>query len=305
MTDIVAEDRPGEKLLQYSFALTGRLLRLPRVQAALKGLLLLGLGIFLLTRLTSGTLNFYISDRFEWLTVAAVLGLFVVGGSYRYLLREAGHTPAAPDSAESDGAVPDSTVAEGSDEAGSLAGEDSHDHSHDHSHALGLSGFLLISLPIILGLLVPPRPLGVAALQNREVSAGGLGSVLPAAVRSAQVQDSRERTILDWVLAFHEGRRPAETDIADVIGFVYLADSSDEVEFTLTRFVVGCCAADAMAVGLPVSLAAGLPPEEELEEGQWVRVSGRFATPAGNELPVLMAEQLEAVPEPSQPYLYP
>lgn len=273
----------------------GRLLRLPRVQAALKGLLLLGLGIFLLTRLTSGTLNFYISDRFEWLTVAAVLGLFVVGGSYRYLFREAGHRAA----------VPDSTVAEGSDEAGSLAGEDSHDQSHHHSHALGWSGFLLISLPIILGLLVPPRPLGVAALQNREVSAGGLGSVLPAAVRSSQVQDSRERTILDWVLAFHQGRRPAETDIADVIGFVYLDDSSEEAEFTLTRFVVGCCAADAMAVGLPVSRVSGLPSEGELEEGQWVRVSGRFATPTGNELPVLMAEQLEAVPEPSQPYLYP
>ena len=285
------QDRTGEEVAQDSVTTTGRLLRLPKVQAALKGLLLLGLGIFLFTRITSGTLNYYISQRFDWLTVAAVLGLIVVGLSYRYLLQEVEDTDAA-----SDDPAP---VRSG--EAGPPAGED----DHHHGHALGWSGFLLISLPIILGLLVPPRPLGVAALQNREISAGGLGSILPAAVGSSLVQESSERTILDWVLAFHQGERPAETDTADVVGFVYLDDAADEAEFTLTRFVVGCCAADAMAVGLPVSLADGLPSGGELEEGQWVRVVGQFAVSTGNSIPVLVAEQLEAVPEPNQPYLYP
>ncbi len=261
-------------MTQDSATITGRLLRLPKVQAALKGLLLLGLGIFLFTRITSGTLNYYISQRFDWLAIAAVMGLIVVGLSYRRLLQEADDTLAAPD-------------------------------DHDHSHALSWSGFLLISLPIILGLLVPPRPLGVAALQNRELSIGGLDSVLPAAVGSSLVQESSERTILDWVLAFHQGERPAETDTADVVGFVYLDDAADEAEFTLTRFVVGCCAADAMAVGLPVSVAAGLPSEGALEEGEWVRVVGQFAASTGNSIPVLVAERLEVVPEPNQPYLYP
>lgn len=281
---------------QDSVTITGRLLRLPKVQAALKGLLLLGLGIFLFTRLTTGTLNYYISQRFDWLTVAAVLGLIVVGLSYRYLLQEAEDRP-------------DDLAPERSGAAGSTAAGDSHQHSHgqshDHGHALGWSGFLLLSLPIILGLLVPPRPLGVAALQNREISGGGLDSVLPAAVGSSLVRESSERTILDWVLAFHQGERPVETDTADVVGFVYLDEAADEAAFTLTRFVVGCCAADAMAVGLPVSLAAGLPSAEALEEGQWVRVVGRFAASTGNSIPVLLAEQLEAVPEPNQPYLYP
>ena len=279
--------------------MTGRLLRLPKVQAAVKGLLLLGLGIFLFTRITTGTLNYYISQRFDWLTIAAVLGLIVVGLSYRYLLQEAEDSDAA-----SDDLAPDR-----SGEAGSAAAEDSHqhshDHGHDHSHALGWSGLVLISLPIVLGLLVPPRPLGVAALQNREISGGGLDSVLPAAAGSTLVKESSERTILDWVLAFHQGERPAETDTADVVGFVYLDDASEEAAFTLTRFVVGCCAADAMAVGLPVSLTAGLPSEEALEDGQWVRVVGRFAASTGNSIPVLLAEQLDAVREPNQPYLYP
>jgi len=275
--------------------MTGRLLRLPKVQAALKGLLLLGLGIFLFTRITTGTLNYFISQRFDWLTVAAVLGLVVVGLSYRYLLQEAEDTPAS-----SDDSAPDRAVENGFSAAG-----DNQQQSHDHGHALGWSGLVLISLPIVLGLLVPPRPLGVAALQNREISGGGLDSVLPAAAGSTLVRESSERTILDWVLAFHQGERPAETDTADVVGFVYLDDAADEAAFTLTRFVVGCCAADAMAVGLPVSLAAGLSSEEALEEGQWVRVVGQFAASTGNSIPVLLAEQLEAVPEPNQPYLYP
>ena len=281
---------------QDSATITGRLLRLPKVQAALKGLLLLGLGIFLFTRITTGTLNYYISQRFDWLTIAAVLGLIVVGLSYRYLLQEAEDKPDDP--------APERSGEVGSSAAGDSQ-QQSHDHGHDHSHALGWSGLVLISLPIVLGLLVPPRPLGVAALQNREISAGGLDSVLPAAAGSTLVKESSERTILDWVLAFHQGDRPAETDTADVVGFVYLDEAADEAAFTLTRFVVGCCAADAMAVGLPVSLAAGLPSEEALEDGQWVRVVGRFAASTGNSIPVLLAEQLEAVPEPNQPYLYP
>ena len=75
---MLAKDRIGEEVLRNIAKMTRKQLRLPKVQAALKGLLLLGLGIFLLTRITSGTLNFYISQRFDWLTIAAVLGLFIV-----------------------------------------------------------------------------------------------------------------------------------------------------------------------------------------------------------------------------------
>ena len=278
-----------------------RLLRLPRVQMALKAMLLFGLGIFLLTRITSGALNFYISDRFGWLTILAVLGLFVVGGSYYYLF------------GRRQGPRMESAATKFRDAEQTPAGDDGHGHpshsDHQHGHVLGWVGFVIISLPILLGLLVPPRPLGVAALQTREISVGGVDSVLPAAVRSTLLKASSERTILDWVLAFHEGQWPAETDIADVTGFVYHDDNADGRQFTVTRFVVGCCAADAMAVGLPVSVdaarASGQPSVDELEEGQWVRVVGRFAAAAGNALPVLVAEQLDSVPEPSQPYLYP
>ena len=105
----------------------GKQLRLPKVQAALKGMLLLGLGIFLLTRITSGTLNYYISQRFDWLTVAAIMGLILVAGSYRYLLR----------GDEQGSAGPDSSVPERAGEADSAAGED----NHDHSHTLGWAGF--------------------------------------------------------------------------------------------------------------------------------------------------------------------
>lgn len=265
-------------------------LRLSGVQIFLKLALLCGLGLFLLTRFTSGTLNYYISQRFDWLTVTAVMGLFVVASGYLPTV--------AP-------AVPGRPIQDGGASSTSLPGEG----GHDHSHALGWVGLALISLPILLGLLVPPRPLGVAALQNREVSAGALDSVLPAAVRSSLERSGKERTILDWVLAFHEGEWPQESEAADVVGFVYHDEEASGERFTVTRFVVGCCAADAMAVGLQVepgaAEVAGLTLEDGLEAGQWVRVVGRFAAPVGDAMPVLVAERLEAVPEPGQPYLYP
>ena len=46
---MLAKDRIGEEVLRNIAKMTRKQLRLPKVQAALKGLLLLGLGIFLLT----------------------------------------------------------------------------------------------------------------------------------------------------------------------------------------------------------------------------------------------------------------
>ena len=121
-----------------------------RVQTSLKALLLLGLGFFLFTRLTGGTLYFYISERFGWLTVVAALGLFVLGISYRTGRHyEEAEAVAGCEHDHADGHP-------GHDHSG-------HDHSgHDHpghDHAIGWGGLLIVALPILFGLLIPPRPL--------------------------------------------------------------------------------------------------------------------------------------------------
>jgi uncharacterized membrane protein YcgQ (UPF0703/DUF1980 family) len=47
------------------------------------------------------------------------------------------------------------------------------------------------------------------------------------------------------------------------------------------------------------------PQIGDLEDGDWVRVGGRFREEVGAQAPILFAETVETVPAPSQPYLYP
>ncbi|MEZ4657849.1 MAG: hypothetical protein R2911_09775 [Caldilineaceae bacterium] len=42
-----------------------------------------------------------------------------------------------------------------------------HDHA-DHDHSLHWGGLLIVILPVALGILVPPQPLGVSALATRD-----------------------------------------------------------------------------------------------------------------------------------------
>ena len=48
----------------------------------IKGLVLLAMAFFLFSRITNGTLFFYINNRFAWLTFMAVIGFFLVAVGY-------------------------------------------------------------------------------------------------------------------------------------------------------------------------------------------------------------------------------
>lgn len=269
----------------------------PRLETALKALLLLGTGYFLFNRITTGTLSFYINERFSTYTVFAVIGLLVVGLSYPL----ARHKPA-------EGAHDEEHDPHASGHFLDLP-EHAHEHSHDHRHDHGLtwSGVFIVALPLVLGLLVSPRPLGVAAMAGREVNVvSGTHSAMPAAVQAAAAKASTERNILDWTQAFQLVENPAQHfagEQADVIGFVYRDERFGADEFFLTRFVVSCCVADAAVVGLVVRA----PPGANLEADQWIRVTGAFApgTFEGAAVPILVADSITPAEIPDHPYLYP
>jgi putative membrane protein len=68
------------------------------------------------------------------------------------------------------------------------------------------------------------------------------------------------------------------------------------------RFVLSCCVADAAPVGLVVQTADAI----QLEEDQWVDVTGHFIVDTfdGTEMPILVADTLTETEPPAQPYLY-
>jgi putative membrane protein len=248
------------------------------MKPSLKALVLIGMGLFLYSRIYTGTLLFYISERFAWLTLLAALGFIVVGASYRY---RAAQTQ-AHDNEPHD-----------------------HDHAgHQHGH-LSWGGLGLIVLPIILGLLVPPKPLGAAAMGNREFEVGAVNSATAPKTSQVFARPGIEKNVLDWLIDFRLSQDPASfnNQEAKVIGFVYRDGRFAEDEFMASRFVVSCCAADAT----PMGLVTRWPEAGALANDTWVEIKGRFQAGEfdGEQTPILVAETVTSVDVPDQPYLYP
>ncbi len=239
----------------------------------LKIVLLLLLGVFLLLRVVDGTVLYYINQRFVVLTGLAAGGFVLVAASYIL-----------------------------------VSGRQAHDHSHDHDHGdVTWAGLLLVALPLLLGWLVPSRPLGAAAIGNREINIGQMGalaSVAPPQADNSMGLVAGEKNILDWLHDFQSSSDPADFagQEVHVVGFVYRDGRFPADSFMVARFTVSCCVADAAPIGLIVRWpdAASLPAD------QWVDVTGHFAVGDfdGQQVPILVVDDLTLVQPPAQPYLY-
>jgi putative membrane protein len=238
------------------------------LQGWLKTALLLGLGLYFVYNILSGNLTNYINARFMWLSyVAAALFLLIGGFIALNMLRP----------------------------------RSSGDH-HDHNHGSISWGVLaVVSIPLVLGTLIPSRPLGAEAID------GNLGFNSAAATGGATTFtiSPLNRNVLDWLRVFNTAEDYADLNgqPADVIGFVYYEPHFGEDKFMVARFTVSCCVADASAIGLPTHWE----DTSALEQGQWVRVQGTMQVGEfrGDNLPILQASSIELIDQPEHPYLYP
>ena len=245
-----------------------------RMNRSFQGLLLLGLCIFFASKAVNGQITWYINARFIPLTLFGILFLAILAQTVFTEVRR---------SRQQDGNE-----------------EYNHHHEHEHSSA----GLWIMLIPLLIGVLIPPRPLDSSAFTSK-----GLNSNTPlvSADSSAQLfeTESEERNILDWLKLFTYNEDVVQfTDQkASVIGFVYFDESLGENQFYISRFVVSCCAADGFAIAIPVqwnNLAA-------LEQDSWVQVKGTIEPIIIDErnVPLLIAESIQSVPIPEQPYLFP
>jgi uncharacterized repeat protein (TIGR03943 family) len=159
-----------------------------------------------------------------------------------------------------------------------------------------------VAIPLLLGVLVPPQPLGAQAVSRRELNVDGVGL---GGGEQMMVQEGRERNILDWLRAFSAAEDPISLagQEAQVVGFVYHDDTLARDQFMLSRFVVSCCVADATVLGLIVSWS----DSHQLPADTWVEVTGHFAFDPNKEepTPMLIADGVIPTAPPIQPYLYP
>ena len=165
----------------------------------------------------------------------------------------------------------------------------------------------LVALPLLVGLLIPARPLGSAAAAVR-----GINTASPLTARSgaeaaseAAALPSNQRSVLDWIRVFKYAADPAEFSgqPADVVGFVYRDIRLEDGQFMVARFSLTCCVADAVAIGMLVDW----PDEANIPENVWVRVRGPVSVGQfdGQTVSLIKAESVEEIPQPEQPYLFP
>ncbi len=241
----------------------------------LKALILILLAIFFFQKFYSGTLFYYIGPRFTWLAVVAAMLLIALAGSFN--LVDLQHS-----------------------EAGVPLHRSEHDPGHEQANAWPL---LIVALPLILGWLIPARPLGANAVPNRGISTS-VATAADTAASTLTIVPS-ERNVLDWVRAMSQSPDPAALtgQQADVVGFVYRDVRFADNQFMVGRFTLTCCVADATAIGIVVQSE----DSSQFAADSWVRVRGTFAEGVldGNPLPVLFASEITPVEPPEQPYLFP
>ena len=253
---------------------------------------LLGLAAFIIIRLATGQINLYLRAPMTGILCASILFLFLMVWSYGMQPEESPHSGETDD-------------------------HDSHDeHRHEHyqdeddamvacacgQHGTSWWQACLMALPFVIGLLIPPQPLGSSAIANRALNRAPSPIVrnLPFAHESR-----KDKNLYHWAVYINEHGDPASVSgqSVRVTGFVYRDAKCPKNTFVIARFVMMCCAADASPVGFSVQW----PKADLFNKDEWVTITGHFSITTVNNtpMPFIQADTVQSVACPSRPYIAP
>jgi uncharacterized repeat protein (TIGR03943 family) len=228
----------------------------------------------------ANTLYYYINERFFGLVLLGAIGFFLLA------------------------AVTFMSIAKEESEHGNEDHDHHHDHGHDHPSGNPWT-LVITAVPMVLGLLVPAKPLDASVIESRGVSNEALISSTGGDAGLELSTPADQRTILDWVRSFNYSEDPTEFwgETADVIGFVYHDPRLEPNQFLVSRLAITCCVADAFAIGMVVEWDQA----SEWPNNTWVHVSGEVQAIKlnGATIPLIAAESVKETAEPAQPYLFP
>lgn len=158
----------------------------------------------------------------------------------------------------------------------------------------------ILAIPVVLGVLVPSKPLGAADATGRINT-----SLASAADEDSLSADTLDWNVLDWITALRTADDPSELNglPAEFMAFVKQSDEYPPDHFMAIRLFISCCVVDGQFAGIPVQWqdSADLPTDA------WVRVIGevKVAEFIGETMPIIVASAVQVSEEdPDQPYLY-
>lgn len=170
------------------------------------------------------------------------------------------------------------------------------DH-HGHDHAPPRIAALLLA-PALLFALAAPSSLGadaIAETQPRQRVENSEIIEYPPLV----TDEVNELSLEDFTDRYVFGDPQLLTGVpVRLLGFVGRSDGLPEGQWTLNRFRIFCCVADSILFSTIVT-DAPMPEGSDV----WVEVVGVIDLQASDELPVIVATEVEVVAKPEDPYL--
>lgn len=171
----------------------------------------------------------------------------------------------------------------------------------------GAAAVVTIGVTVAM-LVLPPTTLSARTAQQRSVDSATLsnatGSESAVQLLGSEGVDTSEYGVKDWAALI---RQTTDTTAlvgkqVELTGFVV---PGDDGSFTLTRFVISCCAVDAQPVGLGVVTGDGAGTGTVPDEGQWVTVRGALAAnpdQSADARIVVKAAKITDIAQPEDPY---
>lgn len=162
-------------------------------------------------------------------------------------------------------------------------------------------GLVAMVLPMLVLVLVPRPNLGALAASKKSV--GGItGSVARANPPPGELSGPISLEDIDYASESSEyaiavGIEPGVK--VRLVGFVTHPKKNNVATFSVTRFAIFCCGADAIPYSAPVDASAlGI---DDLPDDQWVKLKGTLDK-VGDTF-VVRAAEIERIEEPQNPYL--
>jgi uncharacterized repeat protein (TIGR03943 family) len=168
--------------------------------------------------------------------------------------------------------------------------------AHYHGHPDAGVGWLLV-VPLFVALLVPPAPLGANAVRSRLSTARPPAASVYPAVRAPD-HGAVPMTMAEFSTRALRDRQRSLTGVpVRLTGFVSEASGT---AYSLGRFVIFCCAADAEAVEVRI---VGDPAPRRTNE--WLEVVGVWVPqPLDADVVSLRVTSVRPVKRPRAPYEY-
>ncbi|MFN2389724.1 MAG: TIGR03943 family protein [Actinomycetota bacterium] len=161
-------------------------------------------------------------------------------------------------------------------------------------------GILALLLPIVAVVVVPQPNLGALGASRKLI--GGLaatGGFVP--VPDGGAVSFQEISFASRSPGYAASLGVSEGVPVDLTGFVTHPAGSPPGTFALTRFAIFCCAADATPYSVAVD-PTGAAGNDDFPDDTWLTVKGALARVDGSF--VLLADDIIAVDEPKDPYVY-